>query len=141
MPAPQMVRQFCLRASEVRRETAPNGAPGENNLSQNKGPKNASAPNGADAPPALLEGERAAGEKRKKLAILFAEQKLSNRKIAKALNVNEGTIRNDTAENSAPVEKNIKDNNGAKNATAENSAPALLGGGRAAKLITNNEGK
>jgi hypothetical protein len=75
--------------------------------------------------------------KRKKLAVLFAEQQLSNRKIAKALNSGETTIRRDLAPNGAPSEKNVNENKGTKSASAPNGAPALLEGKRAARLITN----
>jgi hypothetical protein len=75
--------------------------------------------------------------KRKKLAVLFAEQQLSNRKIAKTLNINERTVRRDSAANAASSEKNLSQNNGAKHATAAFAAPALLEGERAARLITN----
>jgi N6-adenosine-specific RNA methylase IME4 len=78
-----------------------------------------------------------AAEKRKKLAVLFEKEKLSNRKIATALNVRESTIRRDTAPNGAPGEGNLKQNKEGKNASAPNGAPALLSGERAAKLVAN----
>jgi transposase len=68
---------------------------------------------------------------------LFAEQQLSNRKIAKALNVGETTVRRDTAPNGAPKEQNLSQTNGAKHAHAPFGAPALLEGEQAARLITN----
>lgn len=65
-----------------------------------------------------------------------ADKPLSNRKIAKTLNVDEGTVRNDVrAENSAPGSKKGKQNKGGKNTSAENSAPALTEGEDAAKVV------
>jgi hypothetical protein len=82
--------------------------------------------------------DKAAGEKRKKLAVLFAEQQLSNRKIAKALNVDHQTINNDLAGGISPRgAKNLSQTNDAKPVNGANSPPALLEGERAARLITN----
>lgn len=80
----------------------------------------------------------AAGEKRKKLAVLFAEQKLSNRKIAKALNASKDTINRDLGANEPPAEKNLSQNNRVKPETGANEPPALLEGERAAKLMSKS---
>lgn len=84
---------------------------------------------------------KAAAEQRKELVVLFknadANKPLSNRKIAKALNVDEGTIRRDGAENSAPASKTTSDNTEPKKVSAENSALALPSGERAARQVVN----
>jgi hypothetical protein len=48
---------------------------------------------------------------------------LSNRQIARTLGVDEGTVRNDAAENSAEPEKTANEINGAQDGAAEFSAP------------------
>ena len=54
------------------------------------------------------------------------QPKVTNRQIARTLGVDEGTIRNDAAENSAEGRKSINPVSAAKAASAEKSAPAGL---------------
>jgi hypothetical protein len=62
----------------------------------------------------------------------------SNRQIAHTLGVDEGTIRNDAAENSSRRSENGKEINGSDGADEENSSPALSGSA-AAKLAARRE--
>jgi N6-adenosine-specific RNA methylase IME4 len=84
---------------------------------------------------------KAASETRKELVVLFKKadeaKPISNRKITKALNVDDRTIGRDAAANAAPAEKTASENNDRKNASAVNAAPALRSGERAARLVTN----
>lgn len=57
--------------------------------------------------------------------MLFAEQKLSNRKIAKTLNISDKQIGRDLATNVAPGEKNSNQNKQAKLASATHVALRL----------------
>jgi hypothetical protein len=83
---------------------------------------------------------RLATEQHKRLAKRIEEHhpESSNRKIAKALGVSEKTIRNDTADNSAPNGKKDKKNKAEKSGAAEKSAPKVSGEG-AAKLVQRRE--
>lgn len=84
---------------------------------------------------------RAAAEERKELVVLFKqadkEKPISNRQIAKALNVGEATVRRDDASNDAEVEQKPNDIKQEKSPTAPNDAPVRLSGERAARLVTN----
>jgi 16S rRNA G966 N2-methylase RsmD len=89
---------------------------------------------------------RAAAEDRRELTALFKaadeEKPLSNRKIAIALNVRESTIRNDlNAQNCAPADKILNENNEGKPSSAQNCAPSLPSGERAGSLIAAREGR
>jgi N6-adenosine-specific RNA methylase IME4 len=84
---------------------------------------------------------RAVAEQRKRIALRIKELQpdASNRQIATTLGVDEKTIRNDIAENSAPSDKNSNENNVASKANAENSAPVEFSGERAAKLVERRQ--
>jgi N6-adenosine-specific RNA methylase IME4 len=91
-----------------------------------------------------LDDLRPVAEARKRIAkrIKELQPQVSNRAIAGALGVDEGTIRGDIAENSAPGEKKANKNKGENEATAENSAPAPVGelsGERAARVVMQRE--
>ncbi|MBR1174869.1 hypothetical protein JQ617_12945 [Bradyrhizobium sp. KB893862 SZCCT0404] len=72
-----------------------------------------------------LENLRLVVEQRKRITKLIKalQPSASNRRIAKALGVAEGTIRNDTAADSAAVNKKLNQINGEKTPTAQNYAP------------------
>jgi N6-adenosine-specific RNA methylase IME4 len=89
-----------------------------------------------------LDKFRALAESRKRIAVRIRELQpgLSNRRIAKALGVDEGTIRRDTAaENSAALDERLNENNGPARPAAGNSAPRELSGVQAAKLVERRE--
>jgi phage N-6-adenine-methyltransferase len=83
-----------------------------------------------------LEKFKTVAEERKRIALRIKQlqPKASNRAIAKVFKVDEKTIRNDAAENSAPASQKAKENNGAASASAENSAPRERSGAEAAQL-------
>jgi N6-adenosine-specific RNA methylase IME4 len=87
----------------------------------------------------VAESLKPAIEARKELALLFAEAGLSNRKTARALNVAEGTVRNDRAQDYAPGQKNAKETKGGKAASAQDCAPSLPDGEAAARLVARHE--
>jgi len=76
-----------------------------------------------------LDKFRAIASERKRIAQRIKELQpvVSNRQIARSLGVDEGTIRNDTAESSASAKKNNKQDKGLGSAGADFSAPALSG--------------
>ena len=80
---------------------------------------------------------RQAAESRKCIVARIKELQpaVSNRQIARTLGVDEKTLRNDAAENSAPDEKKISKSNDAESNAAENSAPIEFTGEHAAALI------
>jgi phage N-6-adenine-methyltransferase len=86
-----------------------------------------------------LEKFKTVAEERKRIGLRIKELQpnASNRAIAKVFNVDEKTIRNDAAENSAPASQKANGNNGAMSASAENSAPRERSGAEAARLVRN----
>jgi hypothetical protein len=76
---------------------------------------------------------KAAAEQRKKLAILFTAEGLSQRKTATALNASGRQIGRDlNAANAAPGGENAEESKAAKAASAANAAPSLPPGGASA---------
>jgi hypothetical protein len=74
-----------------------------------------------------------------KLAAVPEKQfEAANRQIATALGIDEKTVRNDAAENSAGTVKKANKNNEAKAPSADNSAPVITGA-VAAKLLQRKE--
>jgi IS30 family transposase len=88
-----------------------------------------SVPPAASAPKSCFAG-LAAAEQRKELAILFKEAEkerpLSNRKIAKTLNVHRRTIDRDVGPNDPPQEENISENKAAKNVSGSFGPRAVV---------------
>jgi N6-adenosine-specific RNA methylase IME4 len=85
---------------------------------------------------------QAAAEQRKELVVLFkqanAAKPISNRKIAKTLNVSTMTVGRDLVTNVTPGQKDAKEINEPKPSTVTNVAPpALPSGGRAANQVVN----
>lgn len=69
------------------------------------------------------------------LRIKALEPDASNRKIAKALGINEKTVRNDRADKSASGQKKPNQINSPKGPSAEKSAPASVSGAKAAQIV------
>jgi N6-adenosine-specific RNA methylase IME4 len=67
------------------------------------------------------------------------QPKVTNRQIARTLGVDEGTVRNDAAENSADSRKSVNPVSAAKAASAEKSAPPGLTGAEVAKIARRRE--
>jgi N6-adenosine-specific RNA methylase IME4 len=82
---------------------------------------------------------QAAAEKRKKLAVLFVNAGLSQRKTATALNTSKTTIHRDTGPNGPPAAGNANESNDAKFVGGPNGPPALPSGEQAAAIINRRE--
>jgi N6-adenosine-specific RNA methylase IME4 len=88
-----------------------------------------------------LDKFRLIADERKQIVARIRElqPKVTNRQIARTLGVDEGTVRNDAAENSANGRKSINPISVAKDAAAEKSAPLGLTGEEAAKRVIRFE--
>jgi N6-adenosine-specific RNA methylase IME4 len=87
-----------------------------------------------------LDKFRAVAEQRKRIAQRIKELQpaVSNRQIARTLSVDESTIRDDLAGNSAHRKKSAKENNERETGSAGNPARALSGA-QAAKIVQRRE--
>ena len=82
---------------------------------------------------------KAAAEERKELAVLFKQaddkKPISNKKLAKTLNVSDTQIGRDLATNVAPDGEDASEVTGASPGAATNVAPSLPDGERAARIV------
>jgi phage N-6-adenine-methyltransferase len=88
-----------------------------------------------------LQSYRLSEEERKVIeeAVKAADASISNRRLAKMLGVDEKTIRNDSAEDSAVASESGNENNDTGNASADSSAPSASGPVRGTQGTGDNE--